>query len=67
LPVSGFDPVLVEASLGFVVQGLREQAFWLEAAMDEPVGSRLLLSLPSFCLLALGAKVDDVAHPEARL
>jgi hypothetical protein len=62
LPVSRFDPVLVETSAGFVVPRLRQSSFGLRAPMCKAAGRCLLLGLAPFGPLARGAEVDEVAH-----
>jgi phosphatidylserine decarboxylase len=66
LPVSCFDPVLVEASLGFVVAGLCRGSIRLGSAMGQTVRRGLLLGFASFGPLSRGSKIDNIAHQVAR-
>jgi hypothetical protein len=66
LPVSGFNPVLIECSLGFVALNLRFGSIGPGTAERKPIGGSRLRGLLPFGLLALGSKVDDVAHPETQ-
>jgi len=62
LPVSRFDPVLVETFAGFVIPGLRQGSFGLRAPVLEAARGRLLLGLAPFSPLARGTEVDEGAH-----
>jgi hypothetical protein len=62
LPVSRFDPVLVEGFAGFVTSRLLDGALRLRAAMRQPVGRRRLIGLTAFGALARGAETDKIAH-----
>jgi hypothetical protein len=66
LPISRFDPVLVETSLGFVIPRLRKRALGLQAPMHEPIGRGLLLGLAALGLLTRSAEIDEIAHVKAR-
>jgi hypothetical protein len=66
LPVSCFDPVQVEASLGFVVAGLCRGSIRFGSAMGQAVRCGLLLGFVSFGPLSRGSKIDNVAHRLAR-
>jgi hypothetical protein len=56
--------VLIEPALGLVFLRLRADALGLGTAVREPVGGGRLLGLLPPGLLALRAKIDDVAHPQ---
>jgi hypothetical protein len=62
LPVSPFDPVLLEILLGLVVLRPLPHPVTFRTAVGQPVAGGLLIGLPPFGLLARGAKIDDVAH-----
>jgi len=62
LPISRFDPVLVEASLGFVAVRPRLGSFSLCPAIGEPVARGDLLGLAAFLPLSRVAKIDKIAH-----
>jgi hypothetical protein len=62
LPVSGFDPVLVETSLDLVLLRPRASAVGLGLTMHEPIGRGRLFSLLPLGSLARGSEVDDFAH-----
>jgi hypothetical protein len=66
LPVSRFDPVVVELSLGLVVARLCLGSFCLCAAMRQAIGCGDLLGLKPFGPLARGSQVDNVSHEAAR-
>jgi hypothetical protein len=66
LPVSRFNPALVEASRCFVVAGPHLGSFRLCPTEGQPIGRRGLLVLAPFGAFARKAKVDDVIHQEAR-
>jgi hypothetical protein len=66
LPVSCFDPVQVEASLGFVVAGLCLGSIRFGSAMGQAVGRSLLLGFMPFGPLSRGSEIDNVAHQVAR-
>jgi hypothetical protein len=62
LPVSRFNPVLVETSLGFVAAGLLEASVGLGAAMHKPIGRGLLFGVATLGALALSTEIDEVTH-----
>jgi hypothetical protein len=62
LPVSRFDPVLVETFAGFIAPGLRQGPFGLRAPVREAAGCSLMLGLTPFGSLARGTEVEEVAH-----
>jgi hypothetical protein len=62
LPISRFEPVLVEASLGFVAARTRFGSISLCPAMGKPVACGDLLGLAAFLPLPRTAKVDKFAH-----
>jgi hypothetical protein len=62
LPVSRFDPALVEAFAGLVVLRLLKGSFGLRTPMHKPVGRGLLLGLAPFGLPAGSAQIDDFSH-----
>jgi len=62
LPVSRFDPVLVETFAGFVIPGLRQGSFRLGAPVHKPAGRSLLLGLASLGPFARVTEVDEIAH-----
>jgi hypothetical protein len=64
LPISRFDPVLVEASAGFVADRLRFGSFSLCPAMGQPVARCGLFGLPAFLPLSRATKIDNFAHHE---
>jgi hypothetical protein len=66
LPISRFDPVVIEASLGFVAGSPRLGSLRLGPAVGKPVGGSGLLGIAPFNPLSRGAEVDNVAHEEAR-
>jgi len=65
LPVSRFDPVQVEASLGFVVASPCRGSIRLGSAVGQAVGRRLLLGVAPFGPLSRGSEIDNVAHQVA--
>jgi hypothetical protein len=62
LPVSRFDPVQVEASLGFVVARPCRGSIRLGSAVSQAIGRGLLLGIASFGPLSRGSEIDNVAH-----
>jgi hypothetical protein len=62
LPISRFDPVLIEASLGFVVARPRFGSFGLGPAVGKPVGHGGLLGLAAFLPLPRGTEIDNITH-----
>jgi hypothetical protein len=62
LPVSRFNPVVVEVPGGFVALGPVKGSLFLGPAIGKSVSGGLLLGLAPFGLLSCGSKVDDVAH-----
>jgi hypothetical protein len=66
LPISSFDPVLIEISLGFVAGRPRLGSLSLGPAMDKAIGSGGLLGFPAFLPLTSASQVDNVAHQETR-
>jgi hypothetical protein len=66
LPISSFDPVLVEVSLGFVAGRPRLGSLGLGPAMDKAIGSGGLLGFAAFLPLTSVSQVDNVAHQETR-
>jgi hypothetical protein len=66
LPVSRFDPVQVEASLGFVVARLCLGSVRLGSTVDQPVRRGSLLGVTPFGPLSLGSQIDNVTHQAAR-
>jgi hypothetical protein len=66
LPVSRFDPVLVETFAGLIVPRLRQGSFGFRAPVRKAAGRCLLLGLTPFGPLARGAEVDEVGHAKAR-
>jgi hypothetical protein len=61
-PVSGFDPVPVQTSAGFVVLRSLEASFGLRAAVRKAVGRGSTFSLTPLGLFARRAQIDKVAH-----
>jgi hypothetical protein len=66
LPVSRFDPVVVEASFGLVVAKAHLGSFGLGPAMGQTVGSGRLFGFAPIGALARGSQVDNVVHEAAR-
>jgi hypothetical protein len=66
LPISSFDPVLVEVSLGFVAGRPRLGSLGLSPAMDKAIGSGRLLGFAAFLPLTRASQVDNVAHRETQ-
>jgi hypothetical protein len=64
LPISSFDPVLVEVSLGFVAGRPRLGSLGLGPAMDKAIGSGGLLGFAAFLPLASVSQINNVAHQE---
>jgi hypothetical protein len=62
LPISRFDPVLVEASTSFVADRLCFGSFSLCPAIGEPVARGDLFGLAAFLPLPRATKVDKFAH-----
>jgi hypothetical protein len=62
LPISRFDPVLVEASLGFVADRPRLGSFSLCPAKGKPVFGSDLLGLAALLPLPHAAQIDKFAH-----
>jgi len=67
LPVSRFDPVLVESFASLVAPGLIEGPFGFRSAVRKPIGSGLLVGLTPLGLLACGTEIDDVAHAKSAI
>jgi hypothetical protein len=66
LPISRFDPVLIEASSVFVAVGPRLGSFHLCPAVGKAVARGGLLGFAACLPLPRGAEIDNVAHQEAR-
>jgi hypothetical protein len=66
LPISSFNPVLVEVSLSFVAGRPCLGSFGFGPAMGEAIGSGGLLGFAAFLLLTSASQVDNVAHQETR-
>jgi hypothetical protein len=62
IAVSRFNPVLVEASMGFVVARPLQGSVCLCATVRESVQGGFLLGLAPFGALTLGTKIDNIAH-----
>jgi len=62
LPVSPFDPVLFETSLGFVAAGLLQCAFAFRSAISEAAGRGILLGLAAPGPLARSAQIEEITH-----
>jgi hypothetical protein len=66
LPISSFNPVLVEVSLSFVAGRPRLGSLGLGPAMDKAIGGGGLLGFAAFLPLTSASQVDNVAHQETR-
>jgi hypothetical protein len=62
IPISRFDPVLIEVALVFVAPSPLKVSFRPGNSVREAGRSSRLLGLAPFGPLPFGAKVDDGAH-----
>jgi hypothetical protein len=62
LPISRFDPVLVEASMGFVADRLCFGSFNLCPAMGQPVTRGNFLGLAALLPLSSATKTNKFPH-----
>jgi hypothetical protein len=64
LPISRFNPALVEASPVFVAPGAFQVLPGLGTAMSKPISGGLLLGVAPFGPFPRDSKVDDGCHAE---
>jgi hypothetical protein len=67
LPVSCFDPALVEIALSFLFPRLLQCPFGLGASVRKPARRRRLFGIASFGPLARGAEINELTRQKLDL